>query len=276
MYRAMESERPDALFRDPYARKLAGEQGEEILRTLPKARQFAWPMIVRTAVMDEIILRAVNRDGADTVINLASGLDTRAYRLALPKTLRWFDADFPDMVGYKQKQLAGERPACQLEYAPVDLTDAAARRAFLQRAAAGAQRALVIAEGLLVYLQAEDVAALAKDLHAQRPFRWWLIDLASPRMLKMLARTWGRSLRSSGAPLIFGPAEGTAFFRPHGWEEREYRAIWEESLRLNRTMKGARFWNWLFRFYPRRTREEMKRMSGIVLLERTAATLPAD
>lgn len=276
MYRAMESERTDALFRDPFARKLAGQQGEEILRTLPKARQFAWPMIVRTAVMDEIILRAVDRDAADTVINLASGLDTRPYRLALPKTLRWFDADFLDMVRYKQEQLAGDRPVCQLEYAPVDLTDAAARRAFLQRAAVGVKRALVIAEGLLVYLQAEDVAALARDLHAQSSFRWWLIDLASPRMLKMLARTWGRSLRSSGAPLIFGPAEGTAFFRPHGWEEREYRAIWEESLRLNRTMPGARFWSWLFRFYPRRTREEMKRMSGIVLLQRTAATLPAN
>jgi hypothetical protein len=88
-------------------------------------------------------------------------------------------------------------------------------------------------------------------------------------MLKMLARTWGRSLRASGAPLIFGPAEGTAFFRPHGWDEREYRAIWDESLRLNRTMRFARFWNWMFRLYPRRTREEMRRMSGIVLLERS-------
>lgn len=276
MYRAMESERPDALFRDPFARKLAGQQGEEILRTLPKARRFAWPMIVRTAVMDEIILRAVSRDGADTVLNLAAGLDARAYCLALPKTLRWFDADFLDLVRYKQEQLARERPVCALEYAPVDLTDPAARRALFQRVGTRAKRALVIAEGLLVYLKAEDVAALARDLHAQSSFRWWLIDLASPRMLKMLARTWGRSLKASGAPLIFGPAEGTAFFRPHGWEEREYRAIWEESLRLNRTMKGARFWNWLFRFYPRRTREEMKRMSGIVLLERTAATLPAN
>lgn len=270
MYRAMESERPDALFRDPYARKLAGEQGEEILRTLPKARQFAWPMIVRTAVMDEIILRAVNRDGADTVINLASGLDTRPYRLALPKALRWFDVDLPSMVSYKQERLAGEQPACLLEYAPVDLTDAAARRAFFERVGAGAKRALVVAEGLLVYLKHEHVAQLARDLHAQPAFRWWLIDLAAPRMLKMLERTWGRSLRASGAPLIFGPAEGTAFFEPHGWREAEYRSIWEESFRLNRTMRFARFWNLVFRLYPRRMREEMKRISGIVLLERKA------
>ena len=52
IYRAMESERPDALFRDPYARRLAGPRGEEIVRAMPHGRAMAWPMIVRTAVMD--------------------------------------------------------------------------------------------------------------------------------------------------------------------------------------------------------------------------------
>src|SRR5256886_13643386 len=81
LYRAMESERPDALFHDPYARRLAGERGEQILSAMPKGRTWAWPMIVRTAVMDELIMRTISRDGADAVINLAAGLDTRPYRL---------------------------------------------------------------------------------------------------------------------------------------------------------------------------------------------------
>jgi len=53
VYRAMETERPDALFRDPYAGKLAGERGREIVDALPHGRQSAWPMIVRTRVLDE-------------------------------------------------------------------------------------------------------------------------------------------------------------------------------------------------------------------------------
>src|SRR5881397_3992016 len=68
LYRAMESERPDALFHDPYARRLAGARGEQILASLPKGRTWAWAMIVRTAVMDELILRAVarrRRNGAE-------------------------------------------------------------------------------------------------------------------------------------------------------------------------------------------------------------------
>ena len=35
VYRAMETERPDALFRDPWGRRLAGVKGKEIVRGLP-------------------------------------------------------------------------------------------------------------------------------------------------------------------------------------------------------------------------------------------------
>ncbi len=84
LYRAMESDRRDALFRDPYARRLAGERAERILAGMKRGREWAWPMIVRTAVMDELILRAIDRDGVTTVLNLAAGLDARPYRLPLP------------------------------------------------------------------------------------------------------------------------------------------------------------------------------------------------
>ena len=57
----METERPDAIFRDPFARRLAGERGEAIVDTLKRARSLAWAMIVRTAVFDEIILDCVTR-----------------------------------------------------------------------------------------------------------------------------------------------------------------------------------------------------------------------
>src|SRR5258708_12180331 len=73
MYRAMESERPDALFRDPFARRLAGPAGEQILASMPQGRRWAWPMIVRTAVMAEIIMRLVTEERVDTVLNPPPG-----------------------------------------------------------------------------------------------------------------------------------------------------------------------------------------------------------
>src|SRR5258708_11492821 len=120
LYRAMGSERRDPLLRDPYARRLAGEQGEAILRGMKQGRRWAWPMIVRTAVMDELILRAITRDGVDTVLNLAAGLDARPYRLPLPHTLRWVDVDLPDILTYKEQQLAGATPSSAVEFAKVD------------------------------------------------------------------------------------------------------------------------------------------------------------
>src|SRR5207237_9946769 len=44
-YRAMETDRPDAIFRDPYARRLAGPEGAEIVASLPRGKATAWPMI---------------------------------------------------------------------------------------------------------------------------------------------------------------------------------------------------------------------------------------
>jgi len=267
MYRAMESERPDALFRDPYARRLAGPAGEEILASMPQGRKWAWPMIVRTAVMDEIVMRLITQQGVDTVLNLAAGLDARAYRLDLPRELRWIDVDLEGILSYKETALAGERPRCGVEFVRADLTDRAVRRSLFQRVGAQAKRALVIAEGLLVYLKPDDVTSLAKDLSAQPAFRWWMIDLGSPALRQFLSRTWGNQLRSGNAPMLFFPEEGTAFFAPAGWDEAEYRPIFDEALRLRRAPKMSWLWRLLGLFASKKRRAQFKRFSGIVLLE---------
>src|SRR5512138_1155580 len=81
-YRAHETERPDALFRDPLARRLAGERGEEISRTVKLGAMGEWPMVARTLLFDAFVTSEVAR-GVDTVVNLAAGLDTRPYRMSL-------------------------------------------------------------------------------------------------------------------------------------------------------------------------------------------------
>src|SRR5436189_664719 len=87
MYRAMESERSDALFHDPYARRLAGQHGEQILASMPRGGRWACPMIVRPPAMDETVIRLVTQEGVDPVLNLAAGLDARASRPAPPRRL---------------------------------------------------------------------------------------------------------------------------------------------------------------------------------------------
>jgi methyltransferase (TIGR00027 family) len=268
VYRAMETARPDAIFRDPFADRLAGQRGREILAEMPQGNAYAWPMIVRTAVFDEIILDAVQTRKADFVVNLAAGLDARPWRLPLPPSLHWVDVDLPGILNYKTEMLRDEKPVCRYEAVTADLTDAEVRRALFSRLGAGSSRALVVTEGLLIYLTPEQVGALAAELHAQPAFAEWLIDLASPQLLKRMEKTWGNKLAESGAPFRFAPAKGTEFFRPYGWREAQFRSMWEEAGRLHRTMKGAWFWNLIGRLSPKKVREGVRRFSGLVLLER--------
>lgn len=268
VYRAMESERPDALFNDPFARRLAGAKGDEIVRTMKDGRSMAWAMIVRTQIFDEIIMAEVGTDGIDLVLNLAAGLDARPWRLDLPPTLNWVDVDLPDILRYKRETLAEATPKCAYEAVEADLTDAAVRRTLFARLGAHSKRTLVVTEGLLIYLSDAQVTALATDLRAVPAFTRWVIDLASPRLLKMMTKSWGKAVASGNAPFLFAPPNGTDFFRELGWEERAYHSTMEEAERLDREMKMMWLWRFIGRFYPARMREEFRRMSGTVVLER--------
>lgn len=268
MYRALESDRPDAHFHDPYARLLAGERGEEMARKLPGFRFGSWPMVVRTCLFDELVLCCVEREEADLVLNLAAGLDARPYRLPLPESLRWVEVDLPEILDYKDAQLKDERPHCRRESVKLDLKDASARRSLFRRLGEESKRAVILSEGLLVYLDEKEVGALADDLHAQAGFRWWVIDLASPALLKRLEKTYGPSLADAGARMQFAPADGTEFFRRHGWKEAEFRSTWDEAHRLKRQMPMAWLFRFLARFASAERREMFRRMGAVVLLER--------
>ena len=89
--RADESRRPDAIFHDPLAGKLAGDHGHAIAEASARRSGASWPMVARTKVIDDLIATAL-AEGCDRVLNLAAGLDTRPYRLALPASLDWIEA----------------------------------------------------------------------------------------------------------------------------------------------------------------------------------------
>ncbi|HXS99306.1 MAG TPA: SAM-dependent methyltransferase [Elusimicrobiota bacterium] len=266
MYRAMETDRPDAHFRDPLARKLAGERGEAILRGLPDGKSAAWAMIVRTSVFDDMILKAVRERGVRRVVNLAAGLDSRPYRLDLPADLEWVEVDYPKMIDYKVEKIGAETPRCRLERVKLDLADLPARRALFDKLDAAGAPTLVITEGLLIYLTADAVVSLCDDLRARKSFRFWLFDWASPALLKMLSKRWSKSLER--AEFKFAPADGVEFFTSRGWKVAEERVPADEARRLKREFPGAWFFHLIAPLMPARKREEFRRMSGYALLGR--------
>ncbi|WP_099225442.1 class I SAM-dependent methyltransferase [Mycobacterium persicum] len=247
LYRATESARPDALFSDPLAQRLAGQHGRTIVRHAPWTLRNGWWLVARTKIIDDTIARAIAH-GCDRVLNLAAGLDTRPYRLNLPSRLRWIEADLPQLLAEKTELLADQTPRCQLIRSAVDLADPLARTAFLTEALDGAANALVLTEGLLMYLDERDVVALSEAI--RRPeVGWWMLDFAGPGLKKMMNKRMAGMLEN--APFMFAPDNGLAFFESLGWRVAESESLFTAANRFHRLPKSMRAVAWLPQPDPR-------------------------
>jgi methyltransferase (TIGR00027 family) len=262
IYRARESERQDALFRDPFARVLAGKRGDQIANSIPFSNRNTWAWVIRTYLFDQFIAEQIQQ-GVDMIVNLAAGLDTRPYRMVLPQTLQWVEVDLPDILSYKQDVLANEKPACALERFRLDLSEVTARRELFAQLGRRASKTLILTEGLIVYFSTDQVRALAEDLAAPRAFQGWIVDLVSPGLLRLLQKQMGPSLNQSGSSLKFGPAEGSEFFVPYGWKAVDVRSPLKTAARFKRLSFGM----WLLSLLPESNgRQGSRPWSGICLL----------
>lgn len=262
MHRAWETERPDALFRDPWARKLAGERGENIATKFSPDRKDAWSWVTRTYIVDRDITDLVAA-GTDLVINLAAGLDARPYRMALPPSLQWVEVDLAGILDYKEEILAAEKPVCRLERVRLDLSDEAARRELFARLGVQAKRALILSEGLLIYLAPEAVASLARDLSAVPTFSHWVCDVVSPGVKRIIEKRTKGVLDQAGAPFKFAPLEGPGFFAPCGWKPVAVRSLLKTAAQLKRLTLLFRF----FALLPESSGRQGRRpWSGVCLL----------
>jgi len=145
--RAVESARDDALFHDRFARRFVGQDMAAMLEICRRIGG-TWPVVARTVLIDRLLVEAAN-DGADAVLNLAAGYDTRPYRLVFPRSLLWIDVDHADVIAARARELDGENASCAIEQRALDLSDDAARRALFADVGARFQR-LIGASGAIV------------------------------------------------------------------------------------------------------------------------------
>ncbi|AGB21471.1 methyltransferase, putative, TIGR00027 family [Mycobacterium sp. JS623] len=165
--RALASKQPNPLINDPYADALVKAVGLEHLNKLADGeldygddplfnrRQMCEQIAVRTRYFDDFFIGAVSADIRQAVI-LASGLDTRAYRLWWPREAAVFEIDQPQVLEFKTRVLQdlGAEPAANHRAVPVDLRDD--WPAALQDGGFDPDIPTAwIAEGLLIYLPPE-------------------------------------------------------------------------------------------------------------------------
>jgi methyltransferase (TIGR00027 family) len=220
--RASETERTDGFVRDPFAARLAGERGVAILRALPHPEVMGFGIGIRSRFLDELVLQAIQAGGISTVACLGAGLDTRPWRLDLPEHLKWIEVDFTDMLDYKEECMRGEQPRCRRERLSADLNDPAQRAGVF--AAVGHAPALLITEGLLMYLPGATVNAVAAESRSQSGIAYWLLDVTTAAFTAAIGGGGSSALRHVQADDHLQGEQILDTLRQHGWTGAEHRS----------------------------------------------------
>jgi methyltransferase (TIGR00027 family) len=261
--RAREGARAHTVYHDPLAAALAGERGRKIARSMSRSTWVAWGLVIRTSIID-LLITEVLQTGVDTVLNLGAGLDTRPYRLKLPAHIRWVEIDLPNIVELKNSTLAAHKPTCMVERVGMDLSDRSARNAIFARYGAASKNTLLIAEGVIPYFSNEDVANLARDLHAIRSFRQWILDFDNAGK-RSTPRGWAKKLQA--APFLFQVPDWFKFFEQSGWRSRKIITSAEESERIDRPFPFDFPFGLIMHAFPKEVTRRVLSLSGAVLME---------
>ena len=176
--RATASQGPDALLDDPWAEPLVRAVGIDVFvkmvdgevrgedDPLLNRRAMNEQMAVRTRFFDDFFTTA-SESGIRQAVILASGLDTRAFRLPWQPGTAVFEIDQPEVIEFKTRTLSGlgAEPTAQRHTVSIDLRDdwpTALRAAGFDASLPTAWSA----EGLLVYLPPEAQDRLFDEIKA--------------------------------------------------------------------------------------------------------------
>jgi methyltransferase (TIGR00027 family) len=146
-------------------------------------------VVLRALQLDDWCADFLKRHPDAVVLHLGCGLDGRAFRLAVPDSVLWFDLDQPGVIELR-RQLYDESERYRMIGSSV--TDPQ----WLDDIPTG-RPTLVVAEGLLMYLQESDVRQLLERVTNRFPSGELLFDTLSPlapRLSKVLTKgiiKWG-------------------------------------------------------------------------------------
>lgn len=266
-YRALESQRSDSLFKDPFAHILVGEQAPRIELLRSEATKWTqWTVVMRTIIIDQMIHDLIAK-GVTTFVNLGAGLDARPYRMNLGPNIHWIEIDFPQVIEHKRKHLQQFTPTCQLESIALDLSNRELRQSLFKDLAAKYSNIVVLTEGVLPYLTQEQVSELSEDLSHHSSFRYWIGEYLSPKSYQYLKNP-KRMKALKNTPFKFYPDDWMGFFETRGWRLAQEHYYTETSEKVGRPTPMPKFFKVLEFVMGKKWAAPFKRMSGYLLWER--------
>lgn len=215
--RAAEAARPDALIIDHLAARFIDHTHIARSRLAALLGNGGDLIVVRSLMLDKLILSLVREHGVRDLINVGAGFDTRPYRMSFPDQFRIVEVDDPMIIRCKEIVLADQTTTVQVQRHAVDLTDAGWFSELIEQIP-DIDTTAVIAEGLFPYLDSCEVRTLVEELAASGRCRYLMVDLISLDTARYL-RTAGQRV---GAELDFHAMEDLKAFRDAGWRCLDY------------------------------------------------------
>ncbi|MEU6094322.1 SAM-dependent methyltransferase [Streptomyces sp. NPDC047079] len=228
--RAAETRREDRLYEDPFAARLVGDVGPELLAeiraaTFPPDRPRSLPSTpdynaIRTRFFDDFLHGAAQDPRMTQIVLAPSGMDSRAYRLRWPEHIRYFEVDRPAVLEFKAERLQGVAPQVTHRTVAVDLTAPDWEKRLVDAGYDASLPSTWLLEGLLYYIPEPDTHRMLERVAAiSAPGSRIAADLVNaaaltlPHMrglLDVFAR-WG-------CPWLFGSDEPEALFDRYGFD----------------------------------------------------------
>ena len=159
--RAKEHDKKEGLFTDPFAAKLAGNEGFKILKEQLPDQDRAY-ILVRTRFFDDFMMEALRE--VSQVVILGSGFDTRAFRLSFPQKTKLFELDLPEVIERKIAILKGDSANCQHHHMLKADLNQPWEDLLLEEGYQTNIPSVFLLEGLLMYLEEAQVHSLMKTI----------------------------------------------------------------------------------------------------------------
>jgi O-methyltransferase involved in polyketide biosynthesis len=196
--RALDNRRPEPVLPDPYAAQILARV-EYDFEQLKVSHGTAITLVLRARKFDAYARDFITAHPEAVVAHLGCGLDSRYFRLrdgsAGLERVAWYDLDLPPVIALR-REFYPQVEGYQL------IAASAADLAWTEQVAAGDRPVLVLAEGLSMYLHADQVKALVLHLKETYPGCHLVFDAYS----NLTVRNVGRhpSVRRTGATIHWG------------------------------------------------------------------------
>lgn len=164
-WRAMESQRPDAVMKDEKAVALVTQMSYDFdrVRKIPMMEVHKVTRIMLTREMDRYARDFLSRHPDAVVVHIGCGLDSRFERVDNGR-VEWYDLDLPDVIALRRKYLGDEGGRYHL------LACSVLENAWLEAVSAHRQRPFMfLAETVFVYFVEAQVKSLVLTLRDHFP-----------------------------------------------------------------------------------------------------------